>query len=136
MVDRIEVAGLREFRAALKRADAELPKQVRLVLNDAMGLVIDAARPKVPRRTGRAAGSLVARSTGKVARVQGGSRRAPYYAWLDFGGRVGVNRSVIRDFRKHGRYVYAGYFSRKPKIIEALEAGVVRLARSVGWDVT
>jgi hypothetical protein len=136
MADRIEVTGLAEFRRAVKQADADAPKQIRLVLNEAVGLIVEYARPRIPRRSGRAAAAVTARSTGKLARVQGGSRRVPYYAWLDFGGRVGPGRSVRRAFLKHGRYIYAGYFAEKPKIIAAMEAGMVRLARNLGWDVT
>jgi hypothetical protein len=135
MADPIQIDGLTQFRRALREASADAPKQLKTVMNTAMDIVVDWARPRIPRRTGRAAGSLRAKSTGTKARVSGGGRRVPYYAWLDFGGRVGKFRQVERTFHKDGRYIYAGYFATKPQIIEALQGGMVKLARGVGWDV-
>jgi len=135
MAEPISVKGLSQFRRDLKAIEADAPKQIRTVMNDAMDIVVGWARPRIPRRTGRASASVRAKSTGTKARIAGGSRRVPYYPWLDFGGRVGRRRSVTREFRKDGRYIYEGYFTNKGKIVEALQTGMVTLARSVGWDV-
>ncbi|WP_307962251.1 hypothetical protein [Salinispora arenicola] len=55
-------------------------------MNDAAQVVVDWARPRVSRRSGRAARSLRVASTGKAVRVRAGGARVPYYPWLDFGG--------------------------------------------------
>ncbi len=136
MVDRIQVEGLRELQAALKRMDTGLPKKLRLALNEASEEVIDYARPRFPRRSGKAAASLKARSTQKQARVGLGGNRAPYAPWLDFGGRVGPNRSVSRPFIREGRYVYKGLSVRRPQIIEIMNRALVDLAKDAGMEVS
>jgi len=136
-VEAIKITGLREFNRDLRRASADAPKELRVVLNDSAGVVVTYARPRVPTgKTGRAAGAVRARSTRTASRVSGGSRRVPYYAWLDFGGRVGRNRSVSRPFMRTGRYIYAGYHANKAEFVKLLEDGLRRLAKSAGWDVS
>ena len=107
------VEGLKELNRALKMANAELPKQMRLALNEAADLIVQGAVPNIPTRTGRARRSVRAASTRTLSRVAGGSNRVPYYPWLDFGGRVGRARGVDRQFRKRGRYIYKAYFRAK-----------------------
>lgn len=93
----------------MKAADSDLPKQLRLGLNKVADDVIDEAVKSVPSRTGRARRSLKAKSTRTLVRAAGGSSRVPYYPWLDFGGRVGPNQSVVREFKRRGRYLYPAY---------------------------
>ena len=135
MFEPIKIKGLKEFQRQLRKMDRDLPKTLRLALNQASDLVIDTAHPFVPIRTGRAAASLKARSTQTSARVAGGSNRAPYYPWLDFGGRVGRKRSVSRPFLKHGRYIYHAYDLKRDDIAEILQRAIVRLATDAGLSV-
>lgn len=137
MGDKITISGLREFQAALKSMDADLPKQLRLVLNEASGLVIDYAQARFPRVTGRAAASLKARSSQRLARVALGGRAAPYAPWLDFGGQGRVRgRPAPRPFIKGGRYVYEGLRVNRDEITEKMSAGVAALATGAGLDVS
>lgn len=136
MVDRIRVEGLRDFQRQLKQMDAQLPRQLRLALNEAAGLVIDYAAPRFPKRSGAAAASLKARSSQRVARVALGGRRAPYAPWLDFGGRTGPARSVVRPFIKEGRYVYRGLAVKRDAITDVLASGLAQLARDSGLEVS
>lgn len=133
----IRIDGLREFQAALRTMDAGLPKQLRLILNEASKEVIDYAESRFPRRSGRAAGSLKARSSQREARVALGGRRAPYAPWLDFGGEGRVHgRPPARPFIKGGRYVYRGLEVRRARITEIMSEGLDQLARDAGLDVT
>lgn len=132
---RIEIRGLREFQTSLRKMDASLPRQLRIALNQSSDLVINKARPDIPRRTGAAAASLKARSSQREARVAAGGRRAPYYPWLDFGGRVGRKRSVERPFIKEGRYIYPSLRKNRPEIEAVLEKAITRLARDAGVEV-
>jgi hypothetical protein len=132
VVEQVRVSGLREFNRALKRLDSNLPKAVRLALNEATDVIIDKALPKVPSRSGRARASLKARSTRTSARVSGGSARAPYYPWLDFGGQVGRNKSVRRAFLKEGRYLYRTYFDHQDEFVDAMQRALVGVARQAG----
>lgn len=133
--DAVRIDGLAEFQAALRRMDSGLPRQLRLMLNDAAQLVVHGAQPLVARRSGRAAGSIKAASQQRVARVKAGGAAAPYYAWLDFGGAVGRRNSVHRPWVPKGRYLYPAYRSRKPEIVVKLNQGVRRLAEGAGVRV-
>lgn len=135
-IDPIKVEGLRQFQAALKAMDGESQKQLRVALNKAADLVADAASAKVPRRSGRAAASLRAQSSQREARVMGGSKKVSYYPWLDFGGRIGKDKSVHRPFIQRGRYIYPAYVSEYPKVMEALAGALEELARNAGLEVT
>lgn len=135
MAEPIRVEGLSEFARNLKKLDADLPKTLRTALNEAADVVVNYARPRIPKMSGRAARSLRARSTRTEVRVSAGGNRAPYYPWLDFGGRVGRNKSVRRPFLKDGRYIYKGYFARKTEFGEALEGALLKTAAAAGVEV-
>ena len=134
----IRIEGLSEFVRGVKRMDRESGKMVRLAFNQASQVVVDEAAPRVPRRSGRAAASLKARSTQTLARVAGGSSKAPYYPWLDFGGKVGRNDSVSRPFFKEGRYIYKSYEDKKRsgEFERIMQDALVDVAKSSGVEVT
>lgn len=130
----VAVHGLRELQAALKAADGESQKQLRLVLNDAAEVVAGGARRLVPARTGRARGSVRSTSSQREARVSGGGARAKYYGWMDFGGtRLGRGGGkATRPFLKDGRYIYATYNRRRPWVMERLGKGLADLIDRAG----
>jgi hypothetical protein len=135
----IRIEGLNEFRRSLKALDNDLPKVLRMAFNDAADLVTSDAQPRVPRRGGRARGSVKSKSTQTSARVIGGGRRAPYYPWLDFGGRVGPRKSIRRPFIKRtGRYIYKSYFAHKDSgdMQQALSHALIKVADQAGLEVT
>lgn len=138
MAEPLKIEGLKEFRRNLRKLDADLPKMQRVAFNDVANLVLAEARPRVPRRSGRAAGSLRAASTADRVRVKGGGARAPYYPWLDFGGRVGRRRSVKRTFYPDGRFLYAAYFELRgsAKFDEAIVKAIVDTAAAAGIVVS
>lgn len=137
MADEVRIEGLAEFSRSLKKLDADLPKALRLALNSSADVVVSGAKGKVPNRSGRARGSIRAASTRTEVRVRAGGKRAPYYPWLDFGGRVGRGRSVARPFLKDGRYLYNTYFEvkRSGKFAAALEGALVGVVESAGLEV-
>lgn len=133
---RITITGIKEFQKALRAMDANLPKQIRIALNKASELVIEKARPDIPRRSGRAANSLKVRSSQREARIAAGGRQAPYYPWLDFGGNVGRKRSVHRKFYSEGRYIYPALRKNREEITEVMSLALADLARDAGLEVT
>lgn len=135
MTERIRVEGLRELNAKLRRLDRDLPKGLRLAGNAAAEIVVHAAQPRVPRRTGRAAGSIKKASTRTAARVQGGGARVPYYPWLDFGGRVGRRHSVHRPFLKEGRYIWAAFAENRERVQVKLREELVKVGNEAGLRV-
>lgn len=135
-IDPIKVQGLREFQRALKDMDGESQKQLRVALNKGAELVAADASAKVPRRSGRAAASVRAASSQREARVMGGSKKVPYYPWLDFGGKIGRDKSVHRPFYKRGRYIYPAYVREYPNVMTALAEALADVARNAGLEVT
>lgn len=135
METKVSIEGLAEFNRALRKIDAEAPKQLRIALNGAADLLVQRTLPLIPRRSGAAAGSLKAKSTRTSARVSMGGPRARYMPWLDFGGRVGRRKSVQREFIREGRYLYPTLRRISPEIEDALRKGIVAVAEGVGLEV-
>lgn len=132
--DPIKIDGLAKLNRSLRKLSKDAPKQLRLVGNEAAEIIVDDAKPDVPTLSGRAAKTVKAASTRTAAQVKAGGVRAAYYPWLDFGGRVGVNRSVRRTFIKGGRYIFPAYSDNKDVIGERLEQGMTELIRDSGLD--
>lgn len=136
MAEAIRIEGLKEFRAGLKSMDKDLPKGIRIALNAVVDIVVDDARPRIPRVSGKAANSLKSQSTQSAARIKAGGSKAPYFPWLDFGGKTGRNRSVDRPFYKKGRYVWLSFADKRTEVTHALEGALTDVARGAGLDVT
>lgn len=136
MADPIKIEGLSKFTKELKALDAAVPKMQRVALNRAAEIVLGYARARVPKRSGRAAASLKPRSTQTSVRVAAGGPRAPYYPWLDFGGRVGRRKSVRRPFIGDGRYIYPALAEKHDEFIEAMQEALIGAAESAGLEVT
>jgi hypothetical protein len=133
--DPIKIDGLTVLSKRLQGISKDAPKALRQANNEAAALVVEAAKPKVPALTGRARATLKARSTRSQARAQGGSARASYFPWLEFGGRVGRKNATRRNFVKAGRYLYPGYLKRRQEIYAELEKQLIDLCREHGLDV-
>jgi hypothetical protein len=136
MADAVRIDGLNEFVRNLKRLDAEVPKALRVALNDAAEIVLGYARARVPKRSGRAAASLKARSTRTAVRVAAGGRKAPYYPWLDFGGRVGRRKQTKRPFIGDGRYIYPALSAKRGEFEAAVTRALLGAAESAGIEVS
>ncbi len=131
----IKISGLSEFVANLGKVDAAMQGMVKGVLDQVANEIIGIAKPKIPRRSGKARASLRPRSTPTDVRIQEGSKEAPYVPWLDFGGRVGRKRSVRRPFLKDGRYVYKAYLDNKDQLAVTMQAALTKLVESSGIEV-
>lgn len=134
-VEPIKVKGLREFQAALKRVDEELPRRLRLILNDAIEVVAEDTRRRVPSKSGRAKASVKTQSSQREARLKAGGAKVQYFPWLDYGGNVGRNRSVKRPFKKEGRYVFPAYRRNRDDVLEMLDKGIGMLIEESGMEV-
>lgn len=132
----IKIVGLKEFSRNLRKLDNDLPKAMRLALNEAGEIIVKWAQPRVPRKSGKAAGSIKSKSTRTMARVTGYGAKVPYGAWLDFGGSVGRQDSVKRPFIKEGRYIYPGLDANRDEINRVLVDALLDVARQAGVVVT
>lgn len=135
MIGKVEVKGLAQMSRALKKLDADLPKTMRVALNGASEYLIDQAKPKIPTRTGAARASLKAKSTRTMVRISAGGPKARYYPFLDFGGRVGKNRSVVRPFYREGRYLYPTLSEDRERFTAILQNALVKVAQDAGLGV-
>ena len=130
--DPIRVKGLRELQTALKQIDGESQKALRVALNNAVeGIAVDARR-RVPTRTGKAKASIRATSSQREARVSAGKKSVAYYGWLDYGGKTGIGGSVVRPFRKQGRYLYPAYHDQADEMLAVLTREIVAVAEAAG----
>jgi hypothetical protein len=133
----IKIEGLREFQAALRQMDSDLPKQLRLTLNEAGGIIVDYVQAHIEVKSGRARASIKARSSQRTGQVAIGGNRAPYAPWLDFGGEGRIKgRPAKRPFIKEGRYVYRGLRLKSEDIVAVMARGLTELAAGAGLDVT
>lgn len=131
----IQVAGLKEFQRGLRKLDADLPKALRVALNGCSDFLISKTTPLIPKRSGAAARSLKARSTRTQVRIAVGGRSAPYYPWLDFGGRTGKGGSVVRPFYTEGRYLYPTLRKNRDDFTKIMTGAIVAIADGAGIDV-
>lgn len=137
MVEPIRIQGLAEFMRGVKRVDRDLGKAFRVAANNAASSVVDDAKSSVPSgppKGGHSSSSIKARSTQTQVRVSAGSKRFPYYAWLDFGGRVGRRKSVVRPYRRSGRYLWASFSRNRPQLERGLAGALTDIARQAGLE--
>jgi hypothetical protein len=130
------ITGLKEINKALRQIDSDAPKGMRVALNGCADFLIDKVRPQIPKKTGAAARSLKARSTRTSVRIAVGGTSAPYYPWLDFGGKVGKNDSVVRPFFTEGRYIYPTFRTSKEEFTKIMDGAVMAVVVGAGLDVT
>lgn len=128
----IVVEGLRELQSSLREVSDELPRELRKINKAAADLVVPAAQRRAPSVSGRLRKSIVARAEQRGASIKGGGKRVPYFGFIDFGGRVGRNKSVERPFIKRGRIIYPAVDEQHDRIIELHEAGIAALLHDAG----
>lgn len=133
---KVEVRGIRQLNSALKKMEGDLDKQLRAAFLSIAERVSSDAAGRVPKRTGRAASSIKPKASTRGASIAFGGSRAPYYPWLDFGGRVGIKKSVTRPFIKRGRYVYPAIEDDNQFIRDKTDEALERIARAAGFDTT
>lgn len=129
----IKIAGLRDLTRELKALDTEAAKQLKGALDDAAQIVVNVATRDVPSITGAARSSIVVKSTARESRVRVGGAKAPYYPWLDFGGRTGINGSIRRPYIKGGRYLYPAYERQHANILAMLTKRITAIATGAGF---
>jgi hypothetical protein len=108
---------------------------MRVAFNGAANIVVQGAVPLIPTLTGKSRASVKARSTQTAVRVVGGGPKAPQYPWLDFGGRVGRNRSVHRPFHADGRYIYHSYYMNTKRVQDGTRLALLDAAAAAGLAV-
>lgn len=134
-IDPVRIEGVADLVRSLRQLNADLPKALATAATRAAQVVVDKAQSGVPRRSGNAARSIQVKTAGPRAKVVSGGRRAPYFPWLDFGGRVGRKKSVKRPYLPDGRYVYPAYRSTRDQVENVLRESLTEAARDAGLDI-
>lgn len=135
----ISMRGLDEFRAALRKMDSALPREVQKAADKAAQMVVTRTRPRIPTGPGKGGhvrSSLRVASSQSAVRVTYGGSRYPYAAWLDFGGRVGRKKSVKRPYLKQGRYVWKTYAETGSQLHTLLREALEDVAKRSGVSLT
>jgi hypothetical protein len=132
----VQVKGLKEFQGAIRDIDRALGGELRKGLNEAAEIVAGAARPLVPVRSGAAAASIKVGSTQRAAQIKVGGQAAPYFPWLDFGGRVGAKKTTRRPFIRAGRYIYPVLAAKRADVEAKVDEVIKRLATQAGFGTT
>lgn len=101
----VTVTGDDELARALAATARNLDDAVGRQLVDEARMIARDAQSHVPRRSGAARATVEARVVNDAATIVGGGRTAPYFAWLEYGGNVGIRNSVRRPFVRDGRYI-------------------------------
>lgn len=134
--DAVHVEGLAELRRALGGIDKSLPKRLRAKLVPIGKRVADRARSKMPKRTGRAAGSVSSGVSGNNVYVSTGKASVPYAAWLDFGGTLRPSGRRYNTQRRplipEGRYLYPAIKSSALETERSALAAFEDTARELG----
>ncbi len=135
----VKVEGLDDLRRALRKAgDKVTGKALGQAGKSAADIVAQAARPKVPVKTGRAASTLRAVVANGGGAVAFGGPRAPYAGFLDYGNKVGSGRGVgrndsqPREFRRAGRIVYPTLADKRDDVVATYEELVDDALRAAG----
>lgn len=130
----VRVEGLTELRKALKEIDQKLPRTIRVALNQGAEVVVQAARPTIPERTGRLAATLRPSSTQREGRVTLGTGAVLYAGWVEFGGKiphVGGGESV-RPYIRGGRYLFPAAERKTDQVVEVCDRAVSDLIAKAG----
>lgn len=130
----IRIRGLREVISALRRIDADIPGEMKEGMTNVAESVASRVRSKVPVLTGRARDSVKGRGGQSKASIVAGGRAAPHYPWLDFGGRVGRNKSISRPFIEKGRYIYPTIAEHDADIRRETDELLKGLIKKAGFD--
>jgi hypothetical protein len=132
----VHVEGLKELRRSLGQIDKQLPKNLRGRLKRVGDKIAARAAQSMPKRTGRAAGSVKAGVSGNTAYVQTGKKTVPYAAWLDFGGTLkptgGRRNTQVRPRIPGGRYLYPAIEALRPQTEREAREAFDDTARELG----
>lgn len=114
---RIEVVGLKEVQKAIRDlGDKGAKKALRLANKAAADIVAADARERAPVITGAFRASIKPRAGQAFASVVGGGPKVPYFAAVEYGGRVGRNKATLIPIRRGGRTIYPALAARRDDV--------------------
>lgn len=132
----LKIDGLEEWQGAIRALQSKMPKAVTAAFNAGADVVVNAAQADVPRRSGKAARSIRAKSSPAGMSIVAGGRDAEYFPWLDYGGRVGRKKKTKRQFFREGRYIWPNLRAKLPAVRAAVVKALGEAARAEGLEVS
>jgi len=134
MESKVEIRGIKELGRAFKQIDDDLAPELKSRFMGIASDVATTAQGKVPRISGKAAGSIKPRASVRGASIAFGGTAAPYMPWLNFGGRVGRRKSIVRERVTPDRYIYTTIGQKRDDISDAADDAIVDVARHAGFE--
>lgn len=135
---RIQLIGDKAFQKQIKGAARALPEETKKIGLDIAEMIAAFTRRKVPigpGRNGHVRNTIVGKIRRNLPVVDGGDLAHPYYGWLEFGGHVGIDRSVFREKEPDGRYIVPTTVERRAQIDEMMHDGIETMMRRYGIEV-
>ena len=134
----VRVRGGAKLLAELGVFGRSLPRVVKEAAKEAAKPVArdtKARMPSGPAKGGHVRSSVRVGVSRKGVALRAGGGRYPYYMWLEWGGRVGRNKSVHRARSQAGRYLYPSLVANRAGIERAMNRNIVAAARRSGLNV-
>lgn len=126
---RIEIEGLVSFRAALRKAQDDAPKQMNAKIKTLMGPLASHAASLAPRRTGELASSGRPFTSGKIAGIQFSAAHAPV---LEFAHK-GRYASLSPRWGPPARFAYKALDDEESRIRQEILATIEDVCKAQGW---
>lgn len=131
---KVEVRGIRELSTAFRKLDGELPRALKSRFLKVAENVTDEAKSRTPKVSGAAQSSIKPKGSARGAAISFGGTKAEYFPWLNFGGRVGRNKSIERDRMTPDRYIYTSIADKKEETEAAVDDAIRDTARDAGFE--
>jgi hypothetical protein len=160
----IRIDGLADLQSEMKRLSPAIQKEFAKEMQKVAGYVVAEVRGEMQksyaetaaetgrksRSTGRAQSSVRPHFSGNSLYISAGGARAPYYPWLDFGGKgvVGWPRKIRvatsghgrymkknkRPFIKEGRWLYPTIARVRPEVYRRASAAIERAKKAAHFS--
>lgn len=114
--EKIQIEGLRETTARLRKLDKALVKEIRVINKAAAESVALEAKARAPRRSGKLAGSIRAGATQRSGIVRMGGAAVPYAGPIHFGW--------YRHHIQPQPFLYNALDERRPAVYEAYKTSI------------
>lgn len=140
MDQRIRVEGLKELSRTLRKLSdsKEFGKELRGANLKSAQVVASRAQSRAPVRSGRLRGSIRALAQQRGAQVKGGSKRVPYFGFIDFGGTIRFrtsSRRITRPYIKGGRILYPALAEKRQEVNNIFNEEVKKVMRKAGLQL-
>lgn len=133
----VAVEGLDEIAKGLRQVGKEAQNELKGIYRSGGDLIVNTARPAIPRESGKLLGSVKSAPTSREGRVKMGTpSRVPYAGWVEFGGtilfprrsraRTGLNYSKSRVRVRERVSVLGGFISttrRETRVVQLTKRG-------------